>query len=56
MGTYLSILLPQSYDSKSHHVLALAEFNEMITKDRATVAKEAVFPELEVPCSSAGTQ
>jgi len=42
--------------SKSYYVLALTEFNEMITKDCATVAKEAVFPELEVPCSLAGTQ
>lgn len=33
-----------------------AEFNEMITKDHATAAKEAIFPELEVPCSSAGMQ
>ena len=56
MGIYLSILLHQSYMSKSHHVLALTEFNEMITKDRATAAKEPMFPELEVPCSSAGMQ
>lgn len=55
-GTYLSILLHQSYVSKCHHILALTEFNEMITKDHATAAKEAIFPELEVPCSSAGMQ
>lgn len=32
MGSYLWILLHQSYMSKSHHVLALPEFNELITK------------------------
>lgn len=56
MGPSLSILLHQSFVSKPHHVLALAEFTEMITKDRAPAAKEAMFPELEVPCSSAGTR
>lgn len=52
----LSVLLHQCYVPKSHHGLALTEFNETLTKGHAAAAKEAVLLELEIPCSAAGTK
>lgn len=52
--SYLSILLHQAYMSESHHVLAHAWFNQMITNDCTTVVKAAVFQHWKSPAPQLG--